>query len=282
MIDTKNQRNEFLKNCLEVRLEALELFSRAGRGHLPSSFSIVEILVTLYLYVMRYSKEHSLDQNRDRFMLSKGHGVLSYYAILAKIGTIKEQDKEDFCLFSSHLGGHPSRNLQLGIEASSGSLGMTPSYAVGVAYHLKRINSPAHVYVLVGDGECAEGAVWESIISAAKNKISNITFLVDENGYQSYGKTSDVSCFASLHNMFNSFGCNTSEVDLREDPFSLVSFFREHKNKGDKPGVIICKTTKGMGSSFLIENPSWHHKINATPEEIQIIRESVIHASSST
>lgn len=180
------EKNNFLiHKSKQIRSEIIEMAYIAQKGHIASSFSIVEILVTLYYQYMNL-KQSSPAEN-DRFILSKGHACMALYSVLSDLGYFSKEELSKFCKFGGKLGGHPSRKVP-GIEFSSGSLGHGPSIGAGMALNYKLNQQKNNVFVLVGDGECNEGSVWETLLSAHKNNLYNFWLIIDNNQFQSYGK----------------------------------------------------------------------------------------------
>ncbi|MCZ8157143.1 MAG: transketolase [Leptospira sp.] len=256
-----NDRSKQLRKYIVEALEA------GGRGHLGSSVSMLEILMVLYDSILKYNAAEPNWTDRDRFILSKGHGCLGLYAILADKGFFPKENLKTFCKFDSILGGHPERGKIPGVEASTGALGHGLPIAVGMAIAAK-INKKSHrVFVLTGDGEINEGSVWESALSAGKHKLSNLTVLVDYNKIQSYGFTKEVLDLEPLTDKWKSFGFAVKEID-GHDVSEIESTLKSLPFEGEKPSAIICHTIKGKGFPFAENNPHWHHKSKLLPEEI--------------
>lgn len=253
---------ELIKKCaqlaFEMRKNALKMANLAGHNgaHLGGGLSIIEIMATLYGGVLKYKPENPHWEHRDRFILSKGHGTLGYYTALAAANIITEAQLFTFEQNGGILPGQPSANLDIGIEYSSGSLGLGLSYAVGICMaFIKRQNSSG-VYVLLGDGECNEGAIWEAAMSAKHYKLSNLTAIIDFNSMQSDGKTCEVLS-ADLANMWQGFGWEVRRVD-GHDIEKLYNTLAASRAPGF-PRVIIAQTKKGKGVSFMENNNEWHH-----------------------
>lgn len=245
---------EFLRQkSKEIRKQIIEVAFRAQKGHIPSCFSLVETLVTLYYQFLLITPEWRSD--RDRFILSKGHASLAIYIILSDLGFFSKDELNYFCSYNSFLGGHPSRKVP-GIEVSTGSLGLGPSVAVGIALALKDTSS--NIFTLIGDGECNEGSVWEAAICACKHRLDNFWILIDFNQYQSYGKTIEISGLDNLNAKWKSFGFYTIEVDMINNPHELLIQLNQLKSiKG--PKCIILKSLKGLGAKTLEGNLKYHH-----------------------
>jgi len=242
----------------QMRRYALQMSLAAGPvgAHLGGGLSMMEITSVLYFGVLRYDVRNPLWEQRDRFILSKGHGALAYYAALCLAGFIDEKDLATFKCNDTHLTGHPHMDLQRGIEFSSGSLGQGLSLGVGSALALRsRANETSRVFVLVGDGEINEGSVWEAAMSAAHFNLSNLVVIVDKNGLQYDGITEDVMDLGDLAAKWESFGWMALNVDGHDIAALLGALETPH----DKPLAIIARTVKGKGVSFMENNRAWHH-----------------------
>jgi transketolase len=241
-----------------IRLRLLELTYGVGRSgaHIGGGLSVVELLTTLYGSILNFDKSNPNDINRDRFILSKGHSAIALYSVLEQVGFMSKEEVDQFEVNGSPYYAHASRNLSKGIEFSGGSLSLGLSFAVGVALSCKKDNLNNHIYVLVGDGECDEGLVWESLMSASHFNLANLTVIVDFNGCQSDGHTKEIMNKSTLGEKFKSFGFNVKEIDGHNLDLIYNAFVsRDHS----KPNAIIAHTVKGKGVSFMENNPSWHH-----------------------
>lgn len=244
--------------ALEMRRDALKMSLAAGSAgaHYGGGLSIVEIMCVLYMKIMHIDKTNTRNEQRDRFILSKGHGVLAYYAAMKQIGLISEETLSTFKQNHTVLYGHPSMNLDIGIEFSTGSLGQGLSLGVGSCLALRRNkNQDSRVYVLLGDGECDEGSIWEAAASAAHYKLNRLIAIVDKNKLQYDGETEVVLSMDDLQAKWKSFGWDTAIVDGHDVGALCEAFGKET----DKPYVIIANTIKGKGISFMEGNPVWHH-----------------------
>ncbi len=258
---------ELKDKCLEIRHEVLNIFEKGKRGHIPSAFSLVEILVSLFYFHSKITKKNYKDN--DKILLSKGHGCLALYAILADLGFYDKSEYEKFCKVGGKLGGHPTRGKIEGIEISAGSLGHGPSIAIGKAIAHKLKGKKEKVFVIVGDGECNEGSVWEAALSANKNKLNNLTILIDYNKTQSYGSTQNVCPLEDFRSKWESFQFECFEADLVTEPESLLSILEIEQVR---PRAIICHTIKGQGNSILTSDPSWHHRNKVSEQEMTMLR----------
>lgn len=255
----------------ECRLNVLDMIKGAGTGHIGGDFSVMDILITLYFKQMNITPETADDTNRDLFVMSKGHSVEAYYSVLAAKGflDIKEVIAK-FSRFGSPYIGHPNNKLP-GIEMNSGSLGHGLPVCVGMALACRMDGKSNRVYTVMGDGELAEGSVWEGVMAASQYKLDNLCAVVDRNRLQISGNTEDVMGQDDLQTRFEAFGWNVIQAE-GNDIDALNEAFEEAKKCKGRPTVIIANTTKGFGGGELIENKAgWHHKV-PTDEEYQIIK----------
>lgn len=262
------------KQFRKLRHIMVQTAHKAGRGHLPSAFSCVEIIRVLYGGILRVRPQEPGWPERDRFILSKGHGCLALYAVLAEAGFFPARELESFCAYGSLLGGHPERQTSIGVEAGTGSLGHGPSLAVGMALAARLDGSPARFFVLCGDGECNEGSVWEACLSAAKHKLDSLTLLIDSNKQQSWDDVENILPLEPLADKFRAFGMEVAEVDGHDVEAMRRLFSRLPLTPG-KPGCVICHTVKGKGISFMEGNLAWHHKSRLSAEELQALYEGI-------
>ncbi|MBI3457046.1 MAG: transketolase [Candidatus Rokubacteria bacterium] len=254
-----------------LRRAIIDMLAAARRGHLGSAFSVVEILRVLYDDILRYDSGNPAWPERDRCILSKGHGCLALYAVLADKGFFPNVQLARFCRPDGILGGHPEAGKVPGVEASTGSLGHGLSIGIGFALSARHERSPRRVFVIVSDGECNEGSVWEAALAAGKHQLSNLTVLVDYNRQQSYGPTAEVLDLEPFADKWRAFGFATTEVD-GHDVAVLRSTLSRVPLDGSRPSAIICHTVKGKGVAFAESNPAWHHKNRVTDEEIVTLR----------
>ena len=242
------------KNILEMAVSA-----GAGSSHFGGALSIAEIVSTLFSYQMKIDKNNPNWDERDRFILSKGHACLAYYAALCEIGYISKEELKTFEKNDSNLLGHPVINKKLGIDFSNGSLGMGLSLGIGVAIASKKKRKKFNVYVVIGDGECNEGSVWEAAMSAPNFKLDNLYAIIDRNNFQQTGSNKEIMSVESLRDKWSSFGWYTAELDGHNIE-ALCNFF-DKSSQINKPKAIIANTTKGKGFSFSENNNDWHHSI---------------------
>lgn len=244
------------QNCLNMRKRIVDLSFKVGKNgsHLGGCLSLVEIMEALFSVMHR---DESNLESRDRLILSKGHGALAIFCALEQKGLLSKDEVESFETNGTDFFAHAKRNVVKGIEFSGGSLSLGLSYSVGVALGCKAKGLSNHVYTIVGDGECDEGLVWESLMAASKYNLDNLTVIVDSNGLQSDGFTKDVMDTFQLSDKFSAFGFGVSVVD-GHDVEALVKVLRK---RNTRPQVIIAETVKGKGLSFVENNPKWHHGI---------------------
>ena len=257
-----------------LRKLAIKTLASGKRAHLGSAMSILEIVRVLYDDFLSINPSIPTDIKRDRFILSKGHGCLAQYVLLADKGFIDESELLTFCHPKSILGGHPEYGKIPGVEASTGALGHGLPIGVGMALAAKIKNRSNRIAVILGDGEINEGSIWEAAMSASKHKLSNLTVFVDYNKIQSYGFVSEVLDLEPMADKWNSFGFSVHELN-GHDVSELKDTISKLPFNVDKPTVIICHTVKGKGFPFAENNPTWHHKSNLSDSDIQKMYDSV-------
>jgi transketolase len=255
----KDDRKRFLEKSYRIRKHILEMTTEAGSGHPGGSLSCVDIFIALYFHVMRHDPKNPFWPDRDRFVLSKGHAAPTLYATLAEAGYIPIGELKNLRKFGSRLQGHPDRNRLPGVENSSGSLGNGLAIANGMALAAKIDGRSYRVYVLLGDGECQEGLVWEAAMFAAHYKIDNLTAIVDRNGLQIDGPTEQIMSVEPLASKWRSFGWNVIEVDGHDIP-GIIEACEEAKRVKGKPTAIIAHLIKGRGVSFMEWVREFHGK----------------------
>lgn len=247
----------------KMRRNIIEMgFVAGGRGaHFGPALSSAEVVSSLFFNVMSHDPENPRMPERDRFVMSKGHACLSYYAALGEAGYITEEHMRTFKQDESFLSGHPSRNMDYGIEVSSGSLGNGFAIACGMAKAAKIKKENHKVYCLVGDGECNEGIIWEAAMNARKNDLDNLIAIVDRNGVQLAGKTEDIMD-VDLEAAWKAFGWEVLVLDQGNDVASIIDALEKMKNStSGRPHVIIAKTIKGKGISFMEGSLDWHARV---------------------
>jgi transketolase len=240
-----------------IRRDIVEMLYRCQSGHPGGSLSCVEILMALYYKTMRIDPENPKMEDRDRLVLSKGHGCPALYAILADKGYFPREDLWNLRQLGSHLQGHPDSAKTPGVDANTGSLGQGASIAVGMAIAAKYKEADYKVYAVLGDGECQEGMIWEAAMSAAHYKLDNLVFLLDHNGLQIDGKNDDVMGLGNIGGKFAAFGFECFKVD-GHDINALAAALAAPVS--GKPKFICCETVKGKGVSFMENNAGWHGK----------------------
>ncbi len=267
-----------MKNLDEIsvkyRERILQILEYAGRGHIGSAFSIIEILRVLYDDILRYKPDQPKWEGRDRFILSKGHGCLALYVMLAEKGFFPKEELNKFCSFDSILGGHPEAGKVPGVEASTGSLGHGLPIAAGIALSGKMDKKDFKTFALLGDGECDEGTVWEAAMFASKHKLNRLTVMVDYNKMQSYGKTCDVMDLEPFADKWKSFGFCVKEVD-GHDVAALKKVLKSIPFDDEKPGALICHTVKGKGIASIEWDASWHHKSKIPQDVLGLLRKEL-------
>lgn len=249
-----------------LRRMVIDAMVSGGRGHLGSSLSMIEIFRTLYDDVLRHNPADPHWPERDRAILSKGHGCLALYAVLADHGYFSPSHLSEFCHPQGILGGHPERHKVPGAEASTGALGHGLAIGVGMALAQRMRKRDSRVFVVLGDGEINEGSVWEAAMHAAKHKLDNLTAIIDYNKLQSYGATAEVLDLEPLADKWRAFSFETRELD-GHDVDALREAFGGAPADG-KPRAFICHTVKGKGIPFAENEASWHHKSRLPKDKI--------------
>lgn len=254
----------------ELRENTLDIIMSGKAGHIGGDMSVMEILTELYFEQMNVSPENMDDPNRDKFVMSKGHSVEAYYAVLAKKGFLDIEDvTANFSKFGSKYIGHPNNKLP-GIEMNSGSLGHGLPVCVGMALAGKMNGQDHRVYTVMGDGEVAEGSVWEGAMAAHQYKLDNLCAVIDRNRLQISGNTEDVMGHDDLHERFKSFGWHVIDVSDGNNIDQLREAFNEAKTIKGQPTVLIANTVKGKGSAVMENKANWHHKVPNEEELAQI------------
>ncbi|MDP4145075.1 MAG: transketolase [Bacillota bacterium] len=241
----------------KVRKNIITMLTASASGHPGGSLSAVEILTTLYFHEMKVDPKDPHNADRDRFVLSKGHAAPAIYSVLAEKGYFDKAELVGLRKTGSMLQGHPNMNYVPGVDMSTGSLGQGVSTAVGMAIAGKLDKKDYRVYTLLGDGELEEGQVWEASMCAAHYKLDNLTAFVDYNGLQIDGNISDVMSPEPISNKFEAFNWHVICVD-GHDFNALIDAIEEAKTVKGKPTMVVCKTVKGKGVSFMENEASWH------------------------
>lgn len=265
--------------ALEIRKNVFKMACRANGGHIAPAFSVTDIIAELYFdEILRYDAKNPFWENRDFLILSKGHGVLALYSALAMAGYFPMEELSTFCHINSRLGSLAKAGSVPGIEATTGSLGHGLSYGVGIALASKIDNKDNKVYVILGDGECQEGSVWEGIMSASHHQLDNLTIIIDNNKLQAMDSVDNIMSISEFSSKLSAFGLDVIEID-GHDFNELHEAFS--KKVIDKPKAIIANTIKGKGISFMENIPIWHYRIPNEQEmeialkELRLAREEL-------
>ena len=257
----------------QLRKSVIQCIEAGGRGHIGPALSLIEIIRVLYDDFLIYDSKNTKLKSRDRFILSKGHGCLALYAVLADKEFFSKKELKIACEPLSILGGHPEIKVP-GVEASTGALGHGLPIGVGMAIAAKIKKEDHKVVVIIGDGETDEGSIWESAMSASKHKLSNLIVLLDYNKIQSYGFVKDVLDLQPLKQKWESFGFFVKEIN-GHDTIQIKNTLKEVSDIEGKPKIIICHTIKGKGVSFAENDPHWHHKNNLGKKELEQLYNSL-------
>lgn len=253
---SKMSIDELEKKARLIRCDIIRMLTQAGSGHTGGSLSVVEILTALYFRVLNHDPANPSWSGRDRFVLSKGHGVPGLYAVLAESGYFPVDELMSLRQINSRLQGHPFSLSLPGLETSTGSLGLGISVACGIALAAKRDNQVHHVYCLLGDGESDEGQVWEAAMAANKYTLSNLTVICDHNRFQLDGPVEDIMPLEPFSDKWRAFGWSVREVD-GHNMGQVVAALEDAKNQ-NRQTIIIAHTTKGKGVSFMENNNDFH------------------------
>ena len=259
------------KRSKELRSLVLDALEGGGRGHLSSALSLIEIIRVLYDDVLVHEASDPWSLQRDRFILSKGHGCLGLFAVLADHGYFPLDELKSFCQFGSRLGGHPERFTLPGIEFSTGSLGHGFPVGVGMAMASRLKKEKWRTFILMGDGELNEGSTWEAAMHASQHKLGFLTAIVDCNRAQASGPSESIVSLDSLIDKFRSFGFETIEVNGHNTE-NLLFELKKPTREIARPRAIIAHTTKGKGMVSAENSPEWHHKAKISVDEIQLLR----------
>jgi transketolase len=247
-----DERSRYLRRLV------VRTLAGGGRGHVGSTLSLVEIMRVLYDDILRYRPAEPGWPARDRMILSKGHGCVALYVMLADKGFFPLETLDTFCRRDSILGGHPEAKVP-GVEASTGALGHGLSYGVGMALAARMQRRDSRVIVVMGDGEINEGSVWEAALCAGKHALANLTAVIDYNKFQSAGPTREIQDLEPLTDKWRAFNFAVAEVD-GHDVAALRETFRRLPFAPDRPSAIVCHTVKGKGVAFAEHDAAWHHK----------------------
>lgn len=242
---------------IQYRREILSMIRKANAGHTAGDLSCIDILNVLYNHVMDIHPGNFSSPRRDRYIQSKGHSVEALYAVLADLGFYSKQELETLNQYQSDFVGHPTRSVN-GIEHNTGALGHGLSVAVGISLAFKKDRLHYHVYTLLGDGELEEGSNWEACMSAAHYQLDNLVVIIDRNTLQITDRTEKISQLEPLEEKFRAFGFVVRAVDGNSIP-ALVDIFQKIPFEPGKPNLILARTIKGKGVSFIEDNVKWHH-----------------------
>jgi transketolase len=253
----KKSKEELIQISKQIRQDIIEMLTASGSGHPGGSLSAADIVTTLFFNELNIDPENSKDENRDRFVLSKGHAAPVLYSALARRGYIDPSELMTLRKLGSKLQGHPNMNDVPGIDMSTGSLGQGTSAAVGMALAGKLDKKDYRVYAILGDGELEEGQIWEAAMSAAHYKLDNLTIFIDFNGLQIDGDITKVMNPSPIDKKFEAFGWNVIVIDGHNYD-EILGAIEKAKNYKGRPTAIVCKTVKGKGVSFMENEASWH------------------------
>ena len=265
----KNLILDLKKKALGIRKDILGMVAGAGKGHLATAYSETDILTALYFHILKIDPGNPQWEERDRFILSKGHGCETLYVLLANKGYFEKDLLNTYLKFNTRLAGHPNMHKLPGIEVSTGSLGQGFSISVGIAMHGKMVKSDYRVFSMVGDGEINEGQVWEAAMCAGHYKLDNLIGIIDRNNLQNDGWTTDIMTTEPLKDKWESFGWSVREID-GHDMEQIVSTFEQVPFTRGKPSMVIARTVKGK-SAPSIENKYNKHYIQISEEDANMI-----------
>lgn len=254
------------KKASLIRHHVIHMVHKGKSSHVGTALSIVEILTVLYFAILRIDRKNPHDPNRDRFILSKGHGCSAQYAALAEAGFFDIKILETYYQNGGQLPGHATKDCVPGVEASTGSLGHGLGLGVGLAYAAKKDHRNYKTFILLGDGECNEGSVWEAALAAAQWKLDNLIVIIDKNNLQGCGNTADIMNLEPLAEKWRAFGWEVAEVDGHNIE-ELRKSLKKTPLKKNRPTVIIADTVKGKGVSYMEHKMEWHYH---SPNEEQL------------
>ncbi|MBY9007031.1 MAG: transketolase [Candidatus Lokiarchaeota archaeon] len=256
---SQTEEKELSVDILEIKKEILKMIWLAQSGHPGGSLSCISLIYILYKNIMNIDSNNPNWEDRDIFILSKGHAAPALYAVLSKVGFIKKEDLFTLRKFGSKLQGHPTKNLKLGIEISTGSLGMGFSTSIGCALAAKLDNKDKKIFALLGDGELNEGVIWEAAMAASHYKLDNLIAVIDRNGIQSDGSTEEIMALEPLADKWKAFGWHVIEID-GSNIKDIINGFEKACNTFRKPTVIISYLIKGSDVSFMEHTKKYHGK----------------------
>lgn len=268
---TSEYYKELQAKSLLYRKTLLRIIFTTKAGHTGGSLSCVDLLNVLYNHIMNITPENFSEIDRDHYIHSKGHAVEALYAVLADKGFFPWEELETVEKYGSHFIGHPTRDIP-GIEQNTGALGHGLALAVGMALAVKKDGRLNRIFTIMGDGELAEGSVWEASISAAHYRLDNLVAIVDRNTLQISGRTENVMATEPLDEKFKAFGFAVRHVDGNDIP-DLIELFGQLPFEKGKPNLVLAHTTKGKGVSFIEDKAPWHHKVPSETEFEIALRE---------
>ncbi len=263
---TKPDLTALRRLAVELRQDILTMIAKAGSGHPGGSLSMVELLIGLYWYALRHDPKHPSWPGRDLFLLSKGHGCPALYAVLAHRGYFPKEELMTLRRYPTRLQGHPEKDSPPGVEIASGSLGQGLSMANGIALADRLDGRTRRIYCLLGDGEIQEGQVWEAAMTAHHHKLESVCAIIDANQLQQNGPVKEIQDIEPLADKWRAFGWHAIEID-GHDLVRVIDAYDEAKTIRGKPQVIIARTVKGKGVSFMELNPAWHG-VAPKPDEL--------------
>ena len=266
------ERKHLEEKARQIRIDVIKAVSKAGSGHPGGSLSAADIVTVLYFDEMNIDPENPKKEDRDKFILSKGHAGPVQYAALAERGYFDVEEIMSLRKLGSDFQGHPNMHKVPGVEMSTGSLGQGFSVSVGMALANRLDQNPGRIYVLLGDGELQEGLVWEAAMAAGHYKLDNMVAIVDWNGLQIDGKNDDVMTVKPIGEKFSAFGWNCLEID-GHDMDEIKGAFAAARECQGRPTVIVARTHKGKGVSFMEDNPGWHGKAPNEEETLIALEE---------
>ena len=256
-----NNINKIEQKSRQMRFQILEMIAGAQKGHIGGAFSCVDIIVALYYGdILKYYQRDPQWDGRDRFILSKGHSCEALYAVLADVGFFPIDELHNYQKKGCCLGGHPDKSIP-GVEADTGSLGHGLGIGAGIALSAKMDKKEFLTFVLMGDGECCEGSVWEAGMFAAKHNLNNLIGIIDNNGLCVTDNLENCTSLDPLDEKWRAFGWEVKKVDGHSIKDILSVFSQVRTRDADKPLMIIAKTVKGKGVSFMENNHDWHHGV---------------------
>ncbi|SHF72358.1 transketolase [Caldanaerobius fijiensis DSM 17918] len=256
----------------KIRKKLLWMHCKANASHIGSAFSIVDLLTVLYFKILNIDPDNPTRPERDRFILSKGHAASAWYAVLAERGFFNVEMLEGFGVDGGALSEHPDRLSVPGVEASTGSLGHGLSIGVGIALAGKYDNKKYRTFVLMSDGECQEGSIWEAAISASRLRLDNLVGIIDANRLQAYERTDNIQTISSLKNKFENFGWAVLEID-GHNLYEIEKTFNNIPLMQNKPTMIIAHTVKGKGIKEMEDKLEWHYKSPKVDDLDKFIKE---------